>query len=91
MTMHKLSFHLISNKTLLTLILAMLVTGTLLSACSSSQVELESLTLELSRSDLPDLGEAPELTNDVWLNSEGPLWLADLRGQVVLLDMWTFG
>ena len=39
---------------------------------------------------LPSLGEAPELRNDVWLNSE-PLRLADLRGQVVLLDMWTFG
>jgi len=89
--MHKLSVHLISNKTLLTLILAMLATGTLVSACSSSQVELESSTLELSRSDLPDLGEAPELTNDVWLNSDSTLRLAELRGQVVLLDMWTFG
>ena len=39
---------------------------------------------------LPGLGEAPELRNDVWLNSE-PLRLAGLRGQVVLLDMWTFG
>ena len=39
---------------------------------------------------LPSLGDAPELRNDVWLNSE-PLRLTDLRGQVVLLDMWTFG
>ncbi len=42
-------------------------------------------------SKLPDLGEAPELTNDVWLNTPEPLRLANLRGQVVLLDMWTFG
>lgn len=40
---------------------------------------------------LPDLGPAPELANEIWLNSETPLRLADLRGEVVLLDMWTFG
>jgi hypothetical protein len=39
----------------------------------------------------PDLGQAPELTNTVWLNTETPLRLADLRGKVVLIDMWTFG
>jgi thiol-disulfide isomerase/thioredoxin len=38
----------------------------------------------------PDLGEAPELQNTVWLNSDQPLRLAELRGKVVLLDMWTF-
>ena len=40
---------------------------------------------------LPDLGEAPELVNEVWLNTDQPLRLASLRGNVVLLDMWTFG
>jgi hypothetical protein len=40
---------------------------------------------------LPDLGPAPELVNEIWLNSETPLRLTDLRGKVVLLDMWTFG
>jgi hypothetical protein len=40
---------------------------------------------------LPDLGPAPELTNDIWLNVDEPLRLADLRGKVVLLEMWTFG
>lgn len=40
---------------------------------------------------LPDLGPAPELTNDTWLNVDSPLRLADLRGSVVLIDMWTFG
>jgi len=40
---------------------------------------------------LDDLGTAPELENEVWLNVEQPLRLADLRGKVVLLDMWTFG
>jgi len=39
----------------------------------------------------PDLGPAPELTNEVWLNVDAPLRLADLRGKVVAIDMWTFG
>ncbi len=39
---------------------------------------------------LPDLGPAPELTNAVWLNTQSPLRLADLRGKVVGLEMWTF-
>ena len=40
---------------------------------------------------LPDLGPAPELTNDTWLNVDSPLRLSELRGKVVLIDMWTFG
>jgi len=43
------------------------------------------------RAHLPDRGEAPELNNEVWLNTDRPLQLADLRGKVVLIDMWTFG
>jgi thiol-disulfide isomerase/thioredoxin len=39
----------------------------------------------------PDLGPAPELSNDTWLNVDSPLRLADLRGKVVALEMWTFG
>ncbi len=35
-------------------------------------------------------GEAPELFNETWLNSE-PLKLADLRGQVVIVEFWTYG
>jgi hypothetical protein len=40
---------------------------------------------------LTSLGLAPELTNEVWINSSEALRLADLRGKVVLLEMWTFG
>lgn len=39
---------------------------------------------------LPDMGPAPEIENEIWLNSE-PLRLADLQGQVVMVEFWTFG
>ncbi len=39
---------------------------------------------------LRDRGLAPELRNNVFLNTEKPLRLADLRGSVVLLEFWTF-
>jgi hypothetical protein len=38
-----------------------------------------------------DLGPAPEISNDVWLNIDRPLPLSSLRGQVVLIEFWTFG
>ena len=38
-----------------------------------------------------DYGPAPEIQNDTWLNTPEPLRLADLKGKVVLLEMWTFG
>jgi len=40
---------------------------------------------------LPDLGPAPELTNDTWLNVPSPLRIAELKGKVVIVEMWTFG
>ncbi len=40
---------------------------------------------------LPDLGPAPDITNEVWLNTDGPLNLAALQGEVVLVEFWTFG
>jgi hypothetical protein len=57
---------------------------------STSQPQTDSAMPKLASS-LPDLGPAPELTNDTWLNVDAPLRLADLRGKVVLIDMWTFG
>jgi hypothetical protein len=54
------------------------------------QILVEAATPQTSIT-LKDLGPAPELTNEVWINSDEPLRLADLRGKVVLLDMWTFG
>ena len=40
---------------------------------------------------LPDLGPAPEIANEVWLNTDRPLNLASLKGEVVLVEFWTFG
>jgi len=40
---------------------------------------------------LPVIAEAPELHEGIWLNTNVPLKLEHLRGQVVLLEMWTFG
>jgi len=53
--------------------------------------DIEATKAPLSPVPLPNLGQAPELTNRVWINTESTLRLADLRGKVVLLEMWTFG
>ena len=60
-----------------------------LSACSTGRAA--ELVSDAQFAVLPDLGAAPELTNDIWLNTEHPLHIADLEGQVVLLEMWTSG
>lgn len=64
-----------------------------LAGCSSQQPEPtnQPSATPTPAVQLDDLGPAPELHNETWLNTEQPLRLADLRGQVVLLEMWTFG
>ena len=65
-----------------------------LSACTlapESQTTGPTQPASPFKAGLPDLGPAPELTNQVWLNTDAPLRLSELRGQVVLLDMWTYG
>ncbi len=62
----------------------------ILAACGSSSTPIDYPSLEISPK-LDNFGKAPELANEIWLNTDTPLRLADLEGQVVLLDMWTFG
>jgi thiol-disulfide isomerase/thioredoxin len=40
---------------------------------------------------IPDFGPAPEIENEVWLNTDTALPLSSLRGKVVLIEFWTFG
>ena len=62
-------------------------------ACAAVVADNKTVTKLNSPASLPDLGPAPELTNDIWLNvaQAAPLRLEDLRGKVVAIDMWTFG
>ena len=67
----------------------------------ASKIEADAaawgLTAEqlLLLSELKNSGPAPELTNEVWLNTDafggGPLQLADLRGNVTIVEFWTYG
>jgi thiol-disulfide isomerase/thioredoxin len=64
----------------------------ILFGCSSAQDGIPPVDSAMQKTaSLPDLGPAPELTNDTWLNVDSPLRIADLRGQVVIIEMWTFG
>ena len=66
----------------------------LMTACASVQTSDSPMNISTpkeSPASLPDLGPAPELTTTTWLNVDSPLRLADLRGKVVALEMWTFG
>lgn len=88
-------------KRLLLIAVALLTAGLLARyaqpAVVAAQADSQSSTLttisaeEDYVSSLPDYGPAPELTNEVWLNTAQPLPLSSLGGQVVLLEMWTFG
>lgn len=57
---------------------------------SDELIEKETIKTKESP-DLPHLGVAPEIKNDIWLNTNDSLRLSELKGNVILLEMWTFG
>jgi hypothetical protein len=70
----------------------------LMSACTNQTGILNEKTegsssddVQRGRVHLDDLGPAPELAQSNWLNTDEPLTLEGLRGQVVLIDFWTYG
>lgn len=72
---------------------ALLLTACVMPATTASTTQSEAAAPAAAGTPaaLPDLGPAPELQNEVFLNTDGQqLRLAQLRGQVVLLDMWTY-
>ena len=68
-----------------------LLVSALLMMMLSSCAAPPQVSVPNSKSSLPDLGAAPELESDTWINTDSPLSLSALRGKVVLLDMWTYG
>lgn len=69
----------------------LLLAAFLLTACASRTASRPpEIVLPVFNAMLSDMGPAPELTNETWLNVDAPLRLTDLRGKVVAIEMWTF-
>jgi thiol-disulfide isomerase/thioredoxin len=79
-------------KRLLFGLIAFILFGCASQQAPASGAQAQSVDSSMPKlSSLPDLGPAPELMNDTWLNVDSPLHLADLHGKVVIVEMWTFG
>jgi hypothetical protein len=59
-------------------------------AAPSSTRESSGGDVQTTQVNKAGLKRAPELQGEVWLNGT-PVSFLELRGQVVLVDFWTFG
>jgi hypothetical protein len=54
-------------------------------------IALAAWTISAARGEAFSVGKtAPDISGGPWINSQ-PLALADLKGQVVLVEFWTYG
>ena len=54
-------------------------------------IALAAWTISAARGEAFSVGKtAPDISRGPWINSQ-PLALADLKGQVVLVEFWTYG
>jgi thiol-disulfide isomerase/thioredoxin len=82
----------VNSKLIIGLLMLIMVMGcSVTSAGRGVELKPEVTERPASKNLYPDMGDAPEITNEVWINSETPLTLGELRGKVVLLEFWTFG
>jgi thiol-disulfide isomerase/thioredoxin len=76
----------------LSLVLCLILVGCSPVASPAPSTETEAMAQpSATAAAMPDYGPAPEIEGANWINTDQPLRLADLRGKVVLLEMWTFG
>jgi thiol-disulfide isomerase/thioredoxin len=71
-------------------LMALLAFVQLLAAAATPSPPASTSTGQRDLQTYPVRGTAPELLNPVWLNTDAPLRLSALRGQVILLEFWTF-
>jgi len=71
---------------------ALLIMGAIVLACTVPPSTRESSGGDVQTTEVNKAGlkRAPELQGEVWLNGT-PVSFEELRGQVVLVDFWTFG
>ncbi len=68
-----------------------LLVSVLLVMILSSCVAPPQVSVPNSKSSLPDLGAAPELESDTWINTDAPLSLSDLARKSCIIgyvDLW---